>query len=163
MKSFHRRLLMLTTGAAAALTLALGISTSAAAPAPPSAEASRHVAATVDGEQYSVQISAPTVAVGADAQFQVKISAKPGFKFNKQFPTKLKLDEPPTGLEFPKRRLKKGDGSVAADSMSFTFPVPVKATQAGTFPFGGVLKFSVCNDAKCVVKREKLKSQIVAQ
>jgi len=156
-------MLALCSGAAAALTLALGMPTGAAAPSAAGLDRPSFAAATVDGEQYSVQVGAPKITVGAAAEFQVKISAKPGYKFNKLFPTKLKLADPPDGLEFPKRKLKKGDGSLAADQMSFTFAVPVKATRAGTFPFEAVLKFSVCNDAKCVVKREKLKSQIVAQ
>lgn len=119
--------------------------------------------ATVEGEQYTVEIVAPAVNVDADAQFRVSIAAKGGFKFNQAFPTKLKLGDPPNGLEFPKRRLKKGDGQASADGKSFAFAVPVKATKAGQFPFDAVLKFSVCNDEKCVVQRKKLKIAITAK
>ena len=51
----------------------------------------------------------------------------------------------------------------ALKGKSFTFAVPVKATRAGQFPFEAVLKFSVCNDDKCVVQRKKLKSSLTAQ
>lgn len=144
-------------GAAAACSLALAVPTAAAAPATVAP------LATINGEQYTIDVATPPVSVGAEAEFQVKVTATGGFKFNKAFPTKLKLGAAPDGLEFPKPKLKKGDGQASADGKSFTFAVPVKATRAGKFPFDAVLKFSVCNDDKCVVQRKKLKSSISAR
>jgi hypothetical protein len=144
-------------GAAAACALSLGVPTAAASP-----DATVPLA-TISGEQYTIEVTSPPVSVGADAEFQVKVEATGGFKFNKAFPTKLKLGDAPEGLVFPKPKLKKGDGVASADGKSFTFAVPVKATRAGRFPFEAVLKFSVCNDDKCVVQRKKLKSSISAQ
>jgi hypothetical protein len=143
--------------AAAACALSLGVPTAAARP-----DAAAPLA-TVRGEQYTIDVTTPPVSVGADAEFQVKVAATGGFKFNQAFPTKLKLGDAPDGLVFPKPKLKKGDGVASADGKSFTFAVPVKATRAGQFPFEAVLKFSVCNDDKCVVQRKKLKSRITAQ
>ncbi|MBW2529100.1 MAG: hypothetical protein JRI23_33290 [Deltaproteobacteria bacterium] len=143
--------------AAAAAALACGTVTAVAAPddvAP---------LATINAEQYTIEVTAAPVTVGADASFQVKVAAKGGFKFNQAFPTKLKLGAAPDGLQFPKPKLKKGDGTASADGKSFVFDVPVKATRAGQFPFDAVLKFSVCNDDKCVVQRKKLKSSITAR
>lgn len=159
MLNFRRSLLF---GAAlAAATSAFAVSHATAAPVVSESEAIS--LGTIDGEQYTIDVGSPEVTVGQAASFKVTVKAKDGFKFNEAFPTKLKLDDPPAGLELPKRKLKRGDGKLGGGGKTFTFDVPVKATQAGSFDVKGQLKFSVCNDSKCVVQKKTLTSSISAK
>ena len=118
--------------------------------------------ATVEGDQYLVAVEAPTLEVGKEGALRVSIAGKNGFKFNKDFPVKLELTAPPEGLSARKLVLKRDDGQLDADG-KFNFLVPLLASKAGEFALEATLKFSVCNDDKCVVQRQTLRAQVVAR
>jgi hypothetical protein len=131
-----------------------------AAPSVPSVPA--QPVATLEADQYSVELEAPVLQVGKEGNLRVTIAPKSGFKFNKEFPTKLELAPPPEGLTAPKPVLKRADGELAADG-KFTFLAPLRASRAGEFSIEATLKFSVCNDDKCVVQRQTLRAKVTAQ
>lgn len=128
----------------------------------PELAAERLPLATVEGDQYLVEVEAPTLEVGKEGALRVVVSGKNGFKFNKDFPIKLELTAPPEGLSAPKLLLKRDDGKLDADG-KFTFLVPLLASKAGEFSLEATLKFSVCNDDKCVVQRQTLRAKVTAR
>jgi hypothetical protein len=120
-------------------------------------------ATKVEGDQYLIQIDPPALRVGEPGMLAVSIEGKAGFKFNRDFPTKLELGTAPDGLAFPKPKLKRDDGVLDADGKVFTFKAPMIAGRAGVYAVEATLKFSVCNDDKCVVQRQTLRARVTAQ
>ncbi len=117
---------------------------------------------TMSGEGYAVTVQDATGSVGGEASIVVVIKATGQYKVNAKYPHKLKLEEPPAGLELPKRLLKRSDGSLD-DEKTFTFRIPAKATRAGSFTVSGKLKFSVCDATSCLIKKEKLEATVTAK
>jgi hypothetical protein len=117
----------------------------------------------VEGDQYLVQIEPPALQIGEAGALTVRIEGKAGFKFNRDFPTKLDLGTAPDGLQFPKPLLKRGDGSLDDAGKVFTFKAPIVAKRAGEFALEATLKFSVCNEDKCVVQRQQLRAKVAAR
>jgi hypothetical protein len=154
--------------AAAALALApvlaLAPSPSHAADAEgPSGRVAALATTKVEGDQYLVQIEPPALRLGDPGALTVSIEGKAPFKFNREFPTRLELGTAPDGLEFPKPLLKRGDGALDDAGKVFTFKAPIVAKRAGDFAVEATLKFSVCNDDKCVVQRQTLRTTIAAR
>ncbi len=117
---------------------------------------------TMSGEGYTVTVQDVIGSVGAEAPIVVIIKATGQYKVNAKYPHKLKLAEPPAGLELPKRMLKRADGSLD-DEKTFTFSIPAKATRAGSFTVSGKLKFSVCDATSCLIKKEALQATVTAK
>jgi hypothetical protein len=120
------------------------------------------VAATVEGDQYTVTIDAAVAKVGQPGAIVVAITPKAGFKINEEFPTKLTVESPPDGLSFPSPVLKKADGTLDAQGR-FAFRMPFVAARAGAFKVEPTLKFSVCNADRCIVQRQTLAVQVKAE
>lgn len=112
----------------------------------------------VEGESFVIKVVDATVASGKEGTFTVSINAKDGFKVNDQYPHKVNLDDPPSGVALPKQKLKKGDGQF--EGKSFVFKIPVKAESAGSHTVGGNVKFSVCNDNQCLIKDAAIQAKI---
>jgi hypothetical protein len=117
---------------------------------------------TMSGEGYTVTVEDASGAVGDPAAIVVVIKATGQHKVNVKYPHKLKLAEPPAGLELPKRTLKRADGQLD-DEKTFTFSIPAKATRAGSFTVSGKLKFSVCDATSCLIKKEAVQATVTAK
>lgn len=115
-----------------------------------------------DADAYAVSAGDVSVAAGAEGVVVVTIKAKGDHKVNEEYPHKIKLDAPPAGLELPKTKLTKDEGTFA-DKKTFTFKVPVKGKSAGTHTVTGEVKFSVCNDSQCVIKKETIKAVVTVK
>ena len=111
--------------------------------------------AKVEGDGYSITASDVKLKSGGEGTFTITIKAKNGFKVNKDYPHKVKLDEPPSGVSLDKQKLKKKDGSFE-DKQTFSFKGKVKATSAGKKTVTGLVKTSVCNESQCLIKKEKI-------
>ncbi|MFH1452478.1 MAG: hypothetical protein ABIH00_00680 [Armatimonadota bacterium] len=119
-------------------------------------------AAGIEAETYSILTDAPAgLKPGQSGDITVKIKAKQGFKINNAYPIKLKMSAPPDGIQYKKLTLKREDGMLEADGKIFVFKVPVTAVQAGTFRVKGELKFSVCNDSRCVIEKKTITANMV--
>ena len=149
-----------------ALGLALGLAPSPSQAAPIGGASARATAldtTKIEGDQYVIQVTPPELRVGAPGELRVTIEGKAGFHFNRDFPTKLELGTAPEGLEFAKPVLKRADGSLDEAGKIFTFKAPMTAKRAGAFALEPTLKFSVCNDDKCVVQRQTLRTKVAAK
>ncbi len=117
--------------------------------------------AKVEGEGYTISASDVKLKSGGEGTFTITIKAKSGFKVNKDYPHKVKLDDPPSGVTLDKQKLKKKDGSFE-DKQTFSFKGKVKATSAGKKTVTGLVKTSVCNESQCLIKKEKISISVDA-
>lgn len=111
--------------------------------------------AKVEGEGYTITASDVKLKSGGEGTFTITIKAKSGFKVNEDYPHKVKLDDPPSGVTLDKDQLKKKDGTFE-DKQTFSFKGKVKATSAGKKKLTGLVKTSVCNESQCLIKKEKI-------
>ena len=114
-----------------------------------------------EGDSFSIEVVNASLAAGSEGTIRVTIKAKTGFKVNDKYPHKIKFDDPPSGVSLPKKTLKKGDGRFEGTS-SFVFDVPVKAESKGSHTVGGNVKFSVCNDEQCQIKKAQITAKVNA-
>jgi hypothetical protein len=159
MKSTPRRWSLAVMGLGAVLALGSSVGRAQAHQAS-SSQDSALGATKVEGDQYLVQVEPPSLRSGETGALSVSIEGKAGFKFNRDFPTKLELGAAPEGLEFPQPVLKRADGALDGAGKVFTFKAPIVAKRAGEFAFDATLKFSVCNEDKCVVQRQTLRTAL---
>ena len=114
---------------------------------------------SVTTDSYTVKVSVPaSVAAGAKGQVRVTLAAKPGWKLNQEFPTKLVVSAP-ADVTLEKAKLR------AKDATSFTkqqgvFDVVFTPSATGGKDFSAKLRFAVCTDATCDPKTENLSWQI---
>jgi hypothetical protein len=144
-----------------ASVLAAGCSQSEAAPRPSGAQESAPAANAAEvpkaeGEHYSIEMKATgDYKVGQEAAVEVTIVPKAGYHINAQYPYKFKVAEPAAeGVVYPKPLLKRADGTFTEQSGSFK--VPFTASRAGKTKIAGVLSFSVCSEANCLMDRQPL-------
>jgi hypothetical protein len=113
------------------------------------------------GEGFVVEVVDGSAAVGQRATVKVTIKAKDGFKVNDQYPHGLKL-EASDDIVYEKDALKRDDGRFDGKT-AFVFEVGAKAKRAGSHAVAGKLKFSVCNDAQCLIQKIDLSAKVTAR
>ncbi len=122
---------------------------------PPQAPAEAAATTTIDGDAYAITVVAPNTAKAASAsKVTVSVVPKAGWKMNKDFPTKLKI-EPPSGVSIAKPTLLAADATTF-DAHRAVFDVVFTPASAGSKTFEADFKFAVCTDATCDPKKEKL-------
>jgi len=116
---------------------------------------------SVEGDAYSIGMADAKLKAGGEGRVLVTVKAKSGYHVNDKYPHKVKVDEPPRGLEVAKRELKKDDGKFK-DPQTFELAIPVKANSAGSYTLGVEVKTSVCSETKCLMKTERLTAKLTA-
>jgi hypothetical protein len=91
-------------------------------------------------------------SVGAPASVVVELTAKPPFKCNTQYPYKLTLDAPPSGVTYPSNVVR----GMQVDGKHASMVVPFTPGRAGTFSVGGTLSFSICTADRCLVDKARI-------
>jgi hypothetical protein len=108
-----------------------------------------------DTPTYKVTLAAPAkVGKGTDATVTLEIVPKPGWKLNKEFPTKLTINEP-AGVKIKKKEQGVAD-AVAFAEKSGRWNVEFQADSTGAKDFTGQIKFAVCTETSCDPKKEQL-------
>jgi hypothetical protein len=107
---------------------------------------------------YSIEVTNAKAKVGEDAKIVIKITAVEGYKCNKSYPHKARKLKADAGAELAADMVK---GTL--ENKQIVIPVSVKATKAGTFKVTGQIKFSVCNDSQCVIKKAPLNATITGE
>ena len=94
-------------------------------------------------------VSAPAVAAkaGTPAQATVTIKPGPGYHFNKDYPTSLKLVANPD-VDGP-AKVDKATGGVKIEESGASFDVKLTAKSAGAKKIEGTLSFAVCTATTC--------------
>ena len=108
-----------------------------------------------DTPTYKVTLAAPPrVSKGTDATVTLEIVPKPGWKLNKEFPTKLTVNEP-AGVKIKKKEQGVAD-AVAFAEKAGRWNVQFQAESTGAKNFTGLIKFAVCTETSCDPKKEQL-------
>ena len=111
-----------------------------------------------DGDNpYKLSVKNAKAKVGEEAKIMITIEAASGYKCNESYPHKARKLEADEGAELPSTTVK---GKV--EGKKVVIAVPVKAAKAGTYKVRGQVKFSVCNDSQCVIKKAPLDATLTA-
>jgi hypothetical protein len=115
--------------------------------------------ALAEAEVARAELHAPSAAAVGTVQLQAVVEANSPWKLNAQYPTRLDLDPPPTGVEYPARRVK---GLVVAGNRgTLSFSVLVKAP--GSHRISGVLRYSVCDGERCLMEKAQLATTLATK
>ena len=121
--------------------------------AEPAAKTPKEVPAAAPAEPartYTLRIVPGAAKAGVEATSMVEITPLPGYKMNKDFPSRLKLD-PKENLAMAKTVLTKKDADISEALLRFK--VPFTAAKAGSVGLSGNADFSVCNESTCKLYR----------
>jgi hypothetical protein len=110
------------------------------------------------GAPYSLNVSNGSAKVGASTTITVTVKANAGFKCNAEYPHKVKGLSAADGVDLG---AKKVMGSISGKKI--TFSVPVTPTKAGTHAVTGQVRFSVCNDKSCHIKKLPLSASVTGK
>lgn len=131
-------------------------------PAPPEGKPRGVGTKVAETAEYQILVDAPaTLGPKTDAVATVEIVPKPGWKMNKEFPTKLTVTVP-TGVAMPKSEQTKADAASFADKAahwSFDFTTNAAGEQA----FKCSMKFAVCTESTCDPKKEEITWKVAVQ
>lgn len=115
-----------------------------------------------DAEGYVATLtSAAKYKAGEKGSFTITLRPKAGYKVNGEFPVRFKTSAAPEGLTYTKTVLKREDGSFS--DAEGTFNVEFMAGRAGTYPVGGTLSLSVCNDKNCLMEKVALDGRVIVE
>lgn len=114
----------------------------------------------VDAENYTAEIKASgTYKAGQEGTVEITIVPKGVYKINNQYPYKFKTPDPaPEGVTYPKKILKREDGSF--DDKKGSFKLPFVAAKPGKAKVLGTLYLSVCSDANCLMEKQELEVEV---
>lgn len=102
---------------------------------------------------FNLSVSNASAKVGKQATITVTVTAAGGFKANTKYPHKIK-DISGSNVDAP----STVNGSVNGNSVSFT--IPATPTAAGSHAVSGEIRFSVCNDEECQMKKVPLTAKV---
>lgn len=118
--------------------------------------------AATETDAYTISASDVVTKAGAEGAIVVTVKAKGTYHVNDKYPHKVKVDDPPAGVDVPKRELKKDDGAFK-DAQTFEVKIPVKAANAGQYRIGLEVRTSVCSATQCLMKKERLTANVSAK
>lgn len=102
---------------------------------------------------YTLTVKDPTpVKAGNPAAATVQVVPKGPYKINLEFPLKLKVSGPASAT--PRELQLTGKQAAKLTKAELVLRPSFKVGAAGSHPFKGTLRFSVCTDAQCEIKSE---------
>ena len=97
-----------------------------------------------------VSASKVKVPVNKTGEAKVSVSVVKGWKWNKQYPTTLKLTKVPAGLKLDKLKFKRGD--FKSSNRAASVAVKVTGTKAGKHKVTGKLNMGICDEKGCIIR-----------
>jgi hypothetical protein len=91
-------------------------------------------------------------AVGKAGTVRAVLVAKGEFKCNPNYPYKVKMAAPPSGMSYPQPIVR----GVSRTDKRAVITVPILPTSAGPKTVRGTFYFSVCTDEQCQIKKQTL-------
>ncbi len=121
-------------------------------------------------DEGTLAITPPADAkAGAEAIVSILVTPKQGYHVNTEFPIKLTLDAPPSGVTLAKTEWKaggtgkdKGDAD-ALDEQHLALSIKLTAAASGTYTLNGSFKFAVCDHDSCLAKKEPIAITVAAK
>lgn len=130
-----------------------------ASPAPAEPAAAEPAPATA--QTYAIKITPGDAEAGKPATSVIEVTPMPGYKMNKDFPTRLAVS-PSEGVTLAKSDFEKDDVELSEEVLRFE--VPFTAAAAGKLDLAGSADFSVCNENACkLIRDEKLAWQVAVR
>jgi hypothetical protein len=106
-----------------------------------------------DAAPFSIAVSEAKAKVGEKATILVTVTANKGFKCNDQYPHKIKKISG-ANVDVP----NSVKGSISDKQIVFSIPATPKS--AGAHAVTGEIRFSVCNDSACHIKKVALNAKV---
>ena len=110
---------------------------------------------------FKLNVNTPALKVGAKGNASVSIAVLNGYKWNKDYPSKLVFSAPPKNVTLGKTKYVKGDFK-ASDKAS-SLAVQMQASAAGAETVTGTLKFSICNETACIIEKAEVALAVSVQ
>jgi hypothetical protein len=110
--------------------------------------------AALAGDQYDLNIKAPSAKANERSVVKVSIAPKGAYHVNTEYPVKLALTAP-DGVKLEKETQAKDDAK-RFEKAGLDFEVGFVAGSAGKKTFTGKLKFAVCTDTDCKPTTEQV-------
>ncbi|WP_437594012.1 hypothetical protein [Sorangium sp. So ce1000] len=103
-----------------------------------------------------------TYKAGQEGLVEVSLLSKGDYHVNDQYPIKFKVTEAAAeGVSYPKPLLKREDG--VFDEKKGLLKVPFVAAKKGKTKVAGVLSFSICSAANCLMQKQELEAVVDVQ
>jgi hypothetical protein len=104
---------------------------------------------------YALSVTDPApVKAGSRATARVRVVPRGAYKINLEFPLKLKVSGPAAAS--PRELLLTKKQAAKLSKAELLLKPAFKLTGPGRHVFKGTLRFSVCTDAQCEIKTEKV-------
>lgn len=111
---------------------------------------------------YTISLEPDTIPVGRKTIVTLSIVPSRGWKWNKEFPAKLKVSNT-SGLDVQESEFSKKSGIVVQEAEA-TIPIQISAPKVGLYHLELSGSFSVCNEKLCKIFRDvRLKFEIQAR
>ena len=105
-------------------------------------------------KRFSISASRLKVQRGATGTAFVKVKVAKGWKWNKQYPAKLKFGAIPGFVRLNKNLFSQKKGDFKSSDKKAAVAVKVTGTATGAKRLKAKLSFSVCNDSTCVIEHQ---------
>jgi hypothetical protein len=101
-----------------------------------------------------------SLTVGKDGRLTLRIVPAKGYKWNKQYPAKLKFTDG-TKISFAKKQYRQLKGEMTPENKNCKVEFTAKGNAAGRIAIDAEMSFSVCNEETChVLRKRKLKISV---
>ncbi|MFT7624347.1 MAG: hypothetical protein ACI9WU_003534 [Myxococcota bacterium] len=116
--------------------------------------------ATAD-DLYSTKVDGK-LKVGEQGTVTLTITPGKGFKWNKDYPAKLTLENGEK-VELSKLQYKKVKGEITGDDKAGKIAISGKGKSAGQATIKGQIKFSVCSPETCKLLKEDISIAVAVE
>jgi hypothetical protein len=141
-----------TATTAIAKTTPTGSATVTAAPTA-SADPEANKGDEKKGPSFSAYLAgAKSYKAGQPATVTAIVSPMGEYKINQEYPFKMTLDGPPSGISFPEKVVR----NVSRTEKRASISIPFTAEKAGTATISGTCSLSVCTKDACVIEKVPL-------
>ncbi len=101
---------------------------------------------------YTIQTPPTTLTAGNAGQVEVQFVPGPGFKFNEEFPARLKVVETGT-VQVARQAFTRADGDFSSREGIGTVRIDLTPGSTGSTAIKATADFSMCNDDECRIFR----------
>jgi hypothetical protein len=124
----------------------------------------------IDRPEYSATVAGiAETRPWLPATLVVTVAARGGFHVNADYPTSFTVAPAAPGVRYPRARL---DGTrvgrlaceeVPEEACGLTLVVPYFVEKPGAYTVGGTVRFSVCDEERCLIEKVELSRRVTAR
>ncbi len=104
-------------------------------------------------KRFSITAQRLKMVTGKTNTTKVKVLVAKGWKWNKQYPAKLKFSSVPGFVKLNKNLFSQKKGDFKSSKTNASVAIKVTGTATGTKKLKATMNFSVCNATTCVIER----------